>query len=152
MLPLKLAYKRPCYCQPTRVCCHTLTKDWLPSALWNSTGERVNQLQGEGLSLSIVIVRSGRNITLVEFHVLFLGFQIGISELKEQKMCHVNPFAFFWVFTTLFWICPFIWNCIVLSILSLDCRFKHPMQNRTVLTNNKNKLENKCEDRSFVSY
>ena len=36
MLLLLLPYKRPCHCWPTRVCCHTLTPDWLPSTLKNS--------------------------------------------------------------------------------------------------------------------
>ena len=35
-LPL-LPYKNPCHYWPTRVCCHTLTPDWLPSTLKNST-------------------------------------------------------------------------------------------------------------------
>ena len=37
MLPLPLPYKNPCHYWPTRVCHHTLTKDWLPSVLTNST-------------------------------------------------------------------------------------------------------------------
>ncbi len=37
MLLLLLTYKNPYHRWPTRVCCHTLTPDWLPSALKNST-------------------------------------------------------------------------------------------------------------------
>ncbi len=33
MLPLQLPYKKPCCCWPPRVCCHTLTTDWLPVPL-----------------------------------------------------------------------------------------------------------------------
>ncbi len=33
MLLLLLPYKTPCCCGPPRVCCHTLTPDWLPAPL-----------------------------------------------------------------------------------------------------------------------
>ncbi len=33
ILPLLLPYKKPCCCWPPRVCCHTLTTDWLPVPL-----------------------------------------------------------------------------------------------------------------------
>ncbi len=32
-LPLLPPYKNPCHCWPLRVCCHTLTPDWLPAPL-----------------------------------------------------------------------------------------------------------------------